>query len=613
MTGKILYAQIIHPEDLPRVQQEALHASINPDTIKLNHRPYRIVTKDGATRWVDDYTTILREKDGRVAAYEGIVQDITDRKLVEETLRLIRFSIDQTKEGIFWVNADGRFIYANDTICKRLGYAREELLTMSTFDIDPSVTPENWPRNWEVLRKAGAITFKTRHRAKNGTLLPVELSIRLIEFNENEFSFCFSRDVTENKRAETTSEKRLPELARPLENARDFSFEELFKKEKELLKSQFQQARKLEPVGRLAGGVAHDLNNLLAPILGYSEMLLDDFSPNDLRRESVQNILSAGYRARNIVRQLLAFSRKQTMEIKDVNLNDVLARFEKLLHRTIREDIELKIKTAPDIPSIMGDISQLEQVVMNLAVNAQEAMPEGGLLAMETSLVDLEDEDLADNRDLQKGTYIVLAISDTGHGMDKDIQKHIFEPFFSTKGKRGTGLSLSTVYGIVKQHNGNIWVYSEPGEGTTFKIYLPVPESPDDKETASQPVETLLGFETILIAEDDDQIRTMTHNLLSRRGYHVLKADNGKEALKLLETNPGPVQLLLTDVVLPEMNGRELFEKAVEIQPDIQVLYMSGYTDNVIAHHGVLEKGVDFIQKPFPIRSLTTKIREILG
>jgi CheY-like chemotaxis protein len=254
----------------------------------------------------------------------------------------------------------------------------------------------------------------------------------------------------------------------------------------------------------------------------------------------------------------------------------------------------------------------LEQVVMNLAVNAQDAMPDGGLLALETAVVKLEDEDLADRRDLQTGIYVMLAISDTGYGMDEEIKKHIFEPFFSTKGEHGTGLGLATVYGIVKQHGGGIWLYSEPGKGTTFKIHLPVSEDSPVEKTAAEPVETLRGFETILLVEDSDQVRNMTANILSRRGYHVLQAENGQTALDLLQTHAATVHLLLTDVVMPEMNGKELYVKAAELHPDIRVLFMSGYTDDVIAHRGILDEDVNFIQKPFTVLGLTTKIREVL-
>ena len=779
ITGRVPYAQVVHPDDLPRVQKEVLRASIDPATFKFRHEPYRILHRDGSVKWVDDFTTILREKNGSIVAYEGILLDITDRKLMEERLRLIESAINQAVDGIALNDANGRFIYVNDTKCSRLGYSREELTDLSVFDVDPAITPENWLDRWETLRKAGTLTFETKHRTKYGEFIPVELAARLIEFNDNEFGFSTSRVITGHKRAETS-------LPLSPESSKEISFEDLFdlkdiqrlqdqfaeatgvasiithtdgtpitkpssfcrlcsdiirntekgrancyksdaalgqvrpdgpiiqpcmssglwdagagvtvggrhianwligqvrdetqtdasmlayareigadekaflkafhevpamsresftavarvlhtlanqlsevayqnvqqtrfiaerkraEKEKESLQSQILHAQKLESVGRLAGGVAHDLNNLLAPITSYSEMLMDDFGTGDLRRESVQNIFEAGLRARDIVRQLLTFSRKQTMEVKPVNLNDILARFEKLLRRTIRKDIQILIKPNSSLPSIMGDMGQLEQMVMNMAVNAQYAMPDGGLLTMETAMVTLEDEDLADRQELKKGAYVMLTISDTGHGMDEEIKLHIFEPFFSTKGKHGTGLGLSTVYGIVKQHGGDIHTYSEPGTGTTFKIHLPVTQDTTVEEPLPEPMEALRGFETILLVEDNDRVRGMTENILSRRGYHVLSAENAEKALELHAAHAGPIHLLLTDIVMPGMNGKELFEEVRKVQPDIPVLYMSGYTDAVIAHHGVLSKGTNLIQKPFSVRGLATKIRESL-
>jgi len=380
------------------------------------------------------------------------------------------------------------------------------------------------------------------------------------------------------------------------------------------LQAQLNQAQKIESIGRLAGGVAHDLNNLLSPILGYSEMLRDDLDPEDDRRESVDEIMSAGLRARDLVRQLLAFSRKQILEFKPIDLNKVVAGLKKLLQRTIREDIEMSFDLSPEPEVVMADMGQIEQVIMNLAVNAADAMPKGGQLTIETSNVDLDEEYAKNHQSAEPGRHVMLAISDTGHGMDEETQEHIFEPFFSTKGEHGTGLGLSTVYGIVKQHGGNIWVYSEPGRGTTFKIYLPVADKLEAEEKA-RPEQSLdlKGSETILIVEDNDQVRHLAKSVLSRNGYRVLDAKDGREALEILGGHHGSVHLLLSDVVLPGMNGKELYEKALAIRPSLKILYMSGYTGNVIAHRGVLDEGVQFIQKPFTVHGLASKVRELLG
>lgn len=383
--------------------------------------------------------------------------------------------------------------------------------------------------------------------------------------------------------------------------------------EKERLEKQFHQAQKLESVGRLAGGVAHDLNNLLSPILGYGELLLLENDDADRRRESVEQILKAGRRARDLVRQLLAFSRRQTLQFKPLDLNFLLKNFDKLLRRTIREDVAIRILPAKSLPLVKGDMGQLEQVVMNLAVNAQDAMPDGGALTMETGRVDLDEQYASEHEGVTPGPYVTLTVSDTGTGMDQETLRQLFEPFFTTKElHKGTGLGLSTVYGIVKQHGGNVWAYSEPDLGTTFKVYLPVSTESLSSGIPSPNDHPPGGSESILLVEDNEEVRELALAILERSGYKLLVAESGPEALLMLENHKGPLHLILTDVVMPEMNGRRLFEQVVKFYPDIKVLYMSGYTQDVIAHRGVIDADVNFIQKPFPIKLLATKVREVL-
>lgn len=383
--------------------------------------------------------------------------------------------------------------------------------------------------------------------------------------------------------------------------------------EKTRIEKQLHQGRRVEAIGRLAGGVAHDLNNLLTPVLLYAEMLLDDFSPGDDRKRSVNEILSAGIRARDLVGQLLAFSRKQSLESKPLNINKILAGFGKLLRRTIREDILIDMILGSVDKLVMADVGQLEQVIMNLCINAQDAMPEGGRLTLTTNLVVLDAQITAGRSGIEPGEYVLLTISDTGLGMDEEIQQHIFEPFFSTKGEYGTGLGLATVYGIVKQHGGNVLFNSETDAGTTFEIYLPVTENTTREEQlpAIEQVK-LSGSETILLVEDDDEVRDLTGSILGKQGYHVLLAENGVNALQVLDTYERPVHLLLTDVIMPEMNGKVLYMKAIQKHPDLKVLYMSGYTDDVISHQGILDDDIAFIQKPFSLQGLASKVREAL-
>ena len=382
------------------------------------------------------------------------------------------------------------------------------------------------------------------------------------------------------------------------------------------LEEQLHQAQKMESIGRLAGGVAHDLNNLLSPILGYSEMLLEERQFKGDLREPVEEIVNAGRRARSLVRQLLAFSRRQTLQFQPININDLLTNFQKLLRRTIREDITLHLDPAPGLPQIRGDIGQLEQVIMNLAVNAQDAMPTGGALSLATASADIDEAYASRKRGVTPGRYVRITISDTGSGMDARTLENLFEPFFTTKevGK-GTGLGLSTAYGIVKQHGGNIWAYSEPGLGSSIKIYLPAAEDSKQAEAAASektPAPDQGGSETILIAEDDLQVRNLALTVLKRKGYTVLSASNGAEALEKLKAHKGPVHLLLTDVIMPDSNGKELYEQIADIRPDIRVLYMSGYTDDALARHGIVDSRVNFIEKPFSVKFLAAKVRTVL-
>lgn len=381
------------------------------------------------------------------------------------------------------------------------------------------------------------------------------------------------------------------------------------------LEEQFHQAQKLESVGRLAGGVAHDLNNLLSPILGYGEMLLRDMVGGDPRKNGLEQIVQAGMRARDLVRQLLAFSRKQTLESKPIDLNALITNFEKLLRRTIREDVAMHVVLDPSIPHIKGDIGQLEQVVMNLVVNAQDAMPDGGELTIETVRAEVDEHFVMQHRGAIPGSYVMLTVRDTGCGMDENVCKHVFEPFFTTKEKeKGTGLGLATVYGIIKQHGGNIYFHSAPGQGAVFEIYLPVMiDSEPLKEDSCLPEIALKGSETILLLEDSKQVRDLVLAILEGEGYVVLVAEKGTQALEILRTYDGPVHMLLTDVVMPEMNGKQFVTQAMVSHPQIRVLYMSGYMDDeVLAHHGILDTDVSFIQKPFTVQALTSKVREIL-
>ena len=387
--------------------------------------------------------------------------------------------------------------------------------------------------------------------------------------------------------------------------------------ERRALEQQLRQAQKMEAVGRLAGGIAHDFNNLLMVISGYSEFLLERLGADPTLRGHAQEIANAAERATSLTRQLLAFSRKQMLAPKIVDLNGVVTENVKMLTRLIGEDIDLVMVPGPDIGAVKADPGQIEQVIMNLAVNARDAMPHGGKLTIETANVTLDANYARFHAPVKPGDYVMLAISDTGMGMDADTQAHIFEPFFTTKGLKGTGLGLSTVYGIVKQSEGYIWLYSEAGKGTSFKIYLPR-FSATGEALATQPAlaadaeQPSPGHETILLVEDEENLRRLARQSLETQGYRVIDAPDGAAAIRISQAHKGPIHLLLTDVIMPGMNGRELANQLSPTRPEMRVLYMSGYTENHIGHNGTLDEGITLLQKPFTLPALKAKVREVL-
>lgn len=383
--------------------------------------------------------------------------------------------------------------------------------------------------------------------------------------------------------------------------------------ERKMLEEQFRQAQKMEAIGQLAGGVAHDFNNLLTVIIGYCQLAITTLGQGDPLRSQLQEIHTAGQRAASLTNQLLAFSRKQILQPRVLDLNAIVANMSKMLRRLIGENITLVVNLESELGQVKADPGQIEQVIMNLAVNARDAMPEGGRLSIETANIDLNHQYAQEHIGVTPGLYVMLAVSDSGYGMDKQTQARVFEPFFTTKeSSKGTGLGLSTVYGIVKQSGGSIWLYSEPGHGTTFKIYLPrVDEAPEVAATLGQLADQGQSWETILLVEDEGMVRKLAFEILQRDGYTVLEASNGGEALLICERHQEPIHLMITDVIMPQMSGQQLVERVMPLHPEMKAMYMSGYTDDAIMHAGLIPNAA-FLQKPFMPDSLLRKVREVL-
>ncbi|MCK8601877.1 CHASE domain-containing protein [Desulfoferrobacter suflitae] len=586
------WKEMVHPDDLPAVMK-AMAAHIKGETGSYDME-HRLRHKAGHYIWVLVKGRMLkRDADGNPLHVCGTYLDITQRKHTEEALvaneERLRMLIDTLPDLIWLKDPKGVYVTCNQRFERFFGSAESQIIGKTDYDF---------------LRREQADSFRDKDEAVIAAGKP--------GVSEEEITYADGhRELVETIRTPIYDSRG--KIAGVLGIGRDITERRRMEQERHKLHGQLLQAQKMEAVGRLAGGVAHDLNNLLSPIIGYGEMLLADLGVNDRSTGPLSQILRAAFRARDLVRQLLSFSRRQPLEFKPVDVNRTIEDFKNLLLRTIPEDIEITLVTSPDISPVLADVGQIEQVIMNLAVNAADAMPGGGKLTIETAMTELDERSAAARPDMKPGRYLMLAVSDTGRGMDAATCERIFEPFFSTKGERGTGLGLATVFGIVKQHGGNIWVYSEPGKGTTCKIYLPVlREGPAEETETEQTAGDMAGTETILLVEDDEEVRRLAGAILERKGYTVLSAENGPAALTVLQSHEGPLHLLLTDVVMPGINGKELYLEVSKQHPSIKVLYMSGYTNNVIAHRGVLESRVPYLQKPFTIQALAAKVREVI-
>ncbi len=513
----------------------------------------------------------------------AMAQDITERKKAEEQLRILSLTVNQSPIAVFILDNKEKIIYVNQTFSRMTGFALSEVAGKTPdFLIENPSSGSQYEQMWSILHQGEVWQGEILGVKKDGQAYWANITggPLLNEKGKVSHYIGFIIDLTDRKR----------------------------------LEEQFRHAQKMEAVGRLAGGIAHDFNNLLTVIIGYSELLLAKLSEKDAIYSKIKQIDHAGRRAEALTRQLLAFSRKQIMQPRVINLNELIVNLEKMLHRLISEDIQLVLNLNHPLDLIKADPGQIEQVILNLSINARDAMPDGGVLRIESKNRYLDEKFCSTHEDAVPGHYVMLSITDSGVGMDEKIQLRIFEPFFTTKEQgRGTGLGLSMVYGIIKQSQGWIWVKSKPGQGTTFDIYFPrvLQESPETIELSDE-VTALHGQETILLVEDEDVLRDLAVESLEHFGYQVLTAANGEEALEICSGIQKHPDLVLTDVVMPKMSGKKLVDNLVERYGPLCVLYMSGYTEDSIVRHGILNPHTDFIQKPFDPLHLAKKVREVL-
>lgn len=570
----------IHPDDRERIST----TMANNDQTDGYEEEYRILRPDGSVRWIWARDYPVRDDEGRVKRFVGVAEDVTELKATEEERARLAAIVECSEDAIISKSLDGIIISWNQGAERLYGYTAEEIIGQPIFVL---FTPDHYQEYLQIMEKVRkgepVAAHETVRRRKDGTMINVSAAITPIEIRNGELvgASNVSHDITRVKQ----------------------------------LEQQFRQSQKLEAIGRLAGGVAHDFNNQLTVIYGYTQLMLDTLPSGASQKDMLQEIKKAGERAASLTRQLLAFSRNQVLEPKVLDINAVVTESEKMLKRLVGEDIDLAAVLNPHLGRVETDPSQVEQVLMNLVINARDAMPQGGKLTIETANAVLDEAYCRLHRDVKSGNYVMLAVHDSGCGMDEHTKIHLFEPFFTTKevGK-GTGLGLAMVHGFVNQSGGHILVESELGLGSAIKVYLPeVQKALRSSGKLPPSIEKMPhGDETILLVEDDEPVRTFACHILQACGYTVLAAASGQEAVQLAKKHPKHVHILISDVVMPGISGREVAEQVKALKPAMKVLFLSGYTDDAVIRHGILASEVAFLQKPFTPSDLALKVRKVL-
>jgi PAS domain S-box-containing protein len=584
-SGKKLWHEIVHPEDQDMLKRRLLGAVRSRE--RVLRLEYRLLHRDGSVRWVADRRQMIYGEDGKLRWVDGLILDITDRKRSDVALRLTQFTVDRGSEATYWMSRDGSLIYVNDRACEALGYSREELLSMKIQEINPDFPPERWPYHWDELRKRRIFSAESTHRAKDGHLIPVEITANYIEFDGKEYNCVYARDITDRKRAEEESRR---------------------------LQAQLIKAQKMEAIGHLAGGIAHDFNNLLTGILGYANLLSlkEGVEPEVAKAAGI--IQRSAEKASQLTAQLLGFAEQGKNLTVPVELGRVIASVSGVLERTQDPRIRIVTSLRPEGGCVLGDPSQLDQVVMNLAINACDAMPRGGQLKFTAEPATLDEAFCREREWMSPGKYLLLSVSDTGVGISPENLERIFAPFFTTKTQgKGTGLGLSMVFGIVKNHGGCVDVRSEAGVGSVFRVFLP--ESPGDamNEMAAMDQAFPRGRGRILLVDDQEPVREVAKDMLEALGYEVITAADGLEGVSRYRDLWREIDLVLLDMVMPNMSGGDCFRRMREINPKARVVLSSGYSMDgsiqVVMNEGILA----FIRKPYRLDELSRVVGTAVG
>lgn len=584
-SGRKPWVEIVHPEDLGILKKRVLEAVRSRE--RVLRLEYRLLHRDGSVRWVGDRRQMIYGEDGRLRWVDGLILDITERKRSDIALRLTQFTVDRGSEAIYWMDKDGRLLYANDRMCDTLGYSREELLSMTIRDINPEFPPERWSCHWDELRKRRNYSAESTHLAKDGHLIPVEFSANYIEFDGKEYNCVYAHDITDRKRAEEESRRLLAQLI---------------------------QAQKMEAIGHLAGGIAHDFNNLLTGILGYANLLFlkEGVDPEVAKAAGI--IQRSAERASQLTAQLLGFAEQGKNLVVPVELGRAIASVTGVLARTQNPRIRIVTSVRPEGGCVPGDPPQLDQVVMNLALNACDSMPHGGQLKITTEPVTLDEAFCREREWMSPGKFLLLSVSDTGVGISPQNLERIFDPFFTTKAQgKGTGLGLSMVFGIVKNHGGCVDVRSEEGAGTVFRVFLP--ESPDGapKEAAGMDQALPRGRGRILLVDDQEPVREVAKDMLEALGYDVITAADGLEGVSRYRDVWREIDLVVLDMVMPNMSGGDCYRRMREINPKARVVLSSGYSMDGSIQDVMKEGIIAFIQKPYRLEELSRVVGTAVG